>query len=192
MTPRSDTKGISGNGEQAVTGEITREMPASVRRLMSLMSGRAHLDESETPTANYDQLDAILTAESEDEMWDADDRGILGGRDLAGIAMRVMRFDVKYGNRDDVSSPFVDPTGRKMYLLIDSVRISERANRQDKGPQPGELFTWNTSAPRIVGKLFWLEQNNKLPAEVLIEAIQLGGSQAVLKLKPAPRMVTAG
>jgi hypothetical protein len=66
-----------------------------------------------------------------------------------------------------------------MYLLVRAIRLDT-----------GEEFIWNTSAPGLVSKLFWLEIHDKLPCECVIRSTDLGGGQAVLKLKPIPVRAT--
>lgn len=126
---------------------------------------------------------AILTADDEETMWEADDLVSIGGKDIAGIEMELIDFVVKYGEKEDIETKFVAPvSGKKMFLLIRSVRLSGGK----KLPQVaiGEEFTWNTGAPRVVGKLFWLRSHGHLPGQkAVIESKELGGVKAVIKLK---------
>jgi hypothetical protein len=183
-----DAANQAGNG----SGTIARAMPTAVERLIRLMSGRAEMEAADQ-VVNYDNVNAILTAETEADMWEADEQGQLGGRDLAGITQRILSVNVKYGNQEmEGSTIFIDDKGHRMYLLVNSVRLSEKSGRNDHGPMPGEEFTWNTSAPRLVAKLLWLEQHQALPCDAVIEATDIGAGRAVLKLKPAPRLAQVG
>lgn len=153
-------------------------------RFCVTMAGRATL-ESEEKSFDYGAIEAIIMAETEEEMWTADDRGPLGGRDLAGLVQIVEDVQVKWSNSSTVDSAFKDPaTGRNFYLLITSTRHDD-AKYSGIHPEihQGDKFQWNTSAPRVVGKLMWLEGHGKLAQPVTIESIDLGGGQQVLKLR---------
>jgi hypothetical protein len=65
-----------------------------------------------------------------------------------------------------------------MYLLIRAVKLGD-----------GKEFTWNTSAPLVVAKLYRLYRDQLLPAKVVIRSTDLGGGQAVLKLEKVPERV---
>ncbi len=155
-------------------------------KFCATMAGRASL-ESEESNTDVGSIEAIITAETEEEMWAADERGVLGGRDLAGVVQVVEDIQVKYSNRGGLKSPFVDPaSGKGLYLLITSTRYDD-PKYTNKRPDlsQGDKFQWNTSAPRLVAKLLWLEANERLHQNVVIEEIELEVG-AVLKLHPAP------
>lgn len=154
-------------------------------KTLRLLAGRATIEEGEK-TVDYGSFESIITAETEEEMWTADDRGPLGGRDLAGVVMRVDVIDVKWSNSPDIQSPFKDSeSGKNIYLLITATRVDD-SKYTGKRPdiRQGDTFQWNTSAIRLVAKLLWLEGHEKLSQPVVIEAVELGGGQAVLKLRP--------
>jgi hypothetical protein len=144
--------------------------------------------ESEEKNVDYASIEAIIMAENEIDMWTADDRGPLGGRDLDGVVQIVEDIQVKWSNSPTISSPFTDPqSGKALYLLITSTRQDD-AKYSGKRPDlpQGEKFQWNTSAPRVVAKLMWLEGHDRLHQSVCIQATDIGGGQFVLKLRPAP------
>lgn len=156
------------------------------QRLISTMGEMAEL-ESDTPGMGESSMEAILLAETEDEMWAADDRGPLGGRDLAEVELEIHGFTVKRSrrNRDDIKTVFVDEAGHKMYLMVSATRISQSPERPDIAV--GDLVEFNTSAPLLVLKLFWLRNHDKIPVECVIRGTDLGEGQTVLKLKPIPK-----
>jgi hypothetical protein len=144
--------------------------------------------ESEEKNVDYGSIEAIIMAESEDDMWIADDRGPLGGRDLAGVVQVIEDVQVKWSTSPTTSSPFIDPqSGRGLYLILTSTRQDDA---KYSGILPnllqGEKFQWNTSAPRVVAKVMWLEGHDRLHQPVAIEAIDIGGGQFVNKLRPVP------
>jgi hypothetical protein len=120
----------------------------------------------------------IMEAEDESEMWDADDLDQTGGKDLVDVEQRILAYTVKYSSNPTIQSVFRDSEGHYMYLLVRSANLST-----------GEEFVWNTSAPLVVGKIMWLATRSRIPADVVIKAKDLGGGQAVLRLKPIPKRV---
>jgi hypothetical protein len=168
--------------EPTITGTVQER--AMFTRLLRDLSTRAEIDanESRGDRATVATIEAILSAaESGDEtaIWEAGEFINVGGRDLADVEQEVLSFTVKFGNRDDVESVFMDSEGRKFFLLITSRRLDT-----------GEEFIWNTSAPDIVAKLIAFERIGKLPLQCKIVAIPLGGARTFLRLKAVPKRVT--
>lgn len=168
--------------EPVITGEVQQHAP--FLRLMRDLAMRAEIDanESRGDAASIANIEAILAAgETGDDtaIWEAGEFVNVGGRDLADVEQEVLSFTVKFGNRDDVESVFMDANERKFFLLVTSRRLDN-----------GEEFVWNTSAPDIVAKLIAFERNGKLPLLCKIVAIPLGGGKTFLRLKPVPRRVT--
>lgn len=150
------------------------------------LAGRAVL-EAERDNTDYaeDAVMAILSAESEEKMWTADDQGPMGGRDLAGIQMYVQELQVTFSDKTDMQSTFRDPeTGRGMFLWVTAIRYDNpKFNGIHKDIQAGDKFRWNTSAPRLMAKLLYLERENRLDQPVVIETTDIGAGQVVLKLR---------
>jgi hypothetical protein len=156
------------------------------QRLLALMAGRADLEQGDIGFDDS-QLNDILETETMEDMWKAGNRLPIGGRDLAGVEQEVTDFGVKYSRRGDVTTKFITADGKRMYVLITSTRISESPARPDI--LVGQEFQWNTSAPDIVTRLFQAQRLGAIPLECVINAIELGDGQAVLKLTPVPRRV---
>jgi hypothetical protein len=162
------------------SGEVTP--PTPFWKLCRLLGARATAEAENS--FDESSIDAILMAETEEEMWDADERGPLGGRDLEGVLQIIEQVEIKFSRDAGLSTPFKDPeTGKGFYLILTSVRTHfEKKYRPDIGE--GQKFVWNTSAPRVVAKIFWLESRGLLDGKrVYIDAVDLGAGQAVLKLK---------
>jgi hypothetical protein len=166
------------------TGTIVSERPFTA--FLRHMEQLAELDTSSGGGNAANTVEAILAAETEQEMWEADEQLSIGGRNLANVEQEIIDFDVKFGQREDVDTVFIGPeTGRKMYVLVTATRISKSPEMPGLGV--GETFTWNTSAPALVAKLFWARKNNRLPGwTAVIRSTDLGGGQAVIKFKPIP------
>lgn len=154
--------------------------PAAFTRMLERMELAAETPDDSFPNPMISGIVGILESESEEEMWESDDLAQIGGRNLRDVEQRIIDYTVRYSDNQDMQSAFVAPnSGRKMYLLIRSMRYDT-----------GDEFTWNTSAPLLVGKVLWLADRAKLPADVVIRGTNLGADQWVLKLKPMPQRVS--
>ena len=171
-------------------GEVSKLSPFQM--FIRNMAEMATLDESQArPTG--DNVVAIMNAENEEDMWDADDLALFNAQKLSGCELQVTSFEVKFGTSDssDIVTPFTTPDGKQMYLLVHSFRLSEKTDRKDvKLPKVGEEFTWNTSASNVVGKLFWMLRNGWFdndaphgPVQFRIQGTKLTGGRTVEKLK---------
>jgi len=168
---------------------------------------RAMANDASAEDGNFggDDLNAILSAESEEELWASDDRPPLNFQHLAGCELSIIGIDVKFsrGNNASILTPFIwtDDRGqeKKMYLLVKCVRISDAGdNRTVKLPPIGEVFTANTSARFVVAKLWraqilgLFDENRGMTWECMVESTDLGDGTAVIKLRPVPKRVTRG
>jgi len=174
---------------------VTKPTPFQI--MLRAMSMDASAEDS---TFAGDDLNAILEATTEEEMWDADEQPPLNFQHLAGCEIGVIDFQVKYSraSRSDIATPFTvkDEKGndKKMYLLVSCVRLSDAGEKPViKLPAVGEVFQANTSARFIVAKLWkalTLGMINKETGKVLecmIQEIDLGDGTGVLKLRPMPK-----
>lgn len=151
-----------------------------------------------------DDLNPILTAETEEEIWDADERGPLNFQHLEDCEIAILDVTVKYsrGASDQIQTPFVvtqpgpdgQPTTKKMYLLITAVRLSDAGEKQHlRLPVVGEVFQANTSARYVVGKIWafytrgYINPDTGKTLEAVVKGIDLGDNNTVLKLRPMPR-----
>lgn len=161
--------------EPAAQGAVAKHQ--AFMQMLQKMDLTATMDDDKDGgfQAQIGSIEAILSAETEEEMWDADERGPLGGRNLPDVEQTILDFTVKYSRDATMRTVFVTSDGKRMYLLVSAKRLDT-----------GEEIVWNTSAPLIVAKIMWLDQRGKLPYDCVIRATDLGGGQAVLKLKPIP------
>jgi len=138
----------------------TVESPKAFALLLRKMASMATMEEVQGTGGGSEDIDRILTAETEEEMWDADELAKWNATKLSGCDLQTVGFEVKFsaGTNDDIRTPYVDPeTGKQMFLLVHSFRVNGSGNTKEYNlPAVGELFTWNTSARSIIPKFFWM------------------------------------
>lgn len=151
-----------------------------------------------------DDLNVILSAETEEELFDSDERPPLNFQHLAGCHLEIVGIDVKFsrGNDPTMVTPFItrDERGneKKMYLLVKCFRISDAGDMQKliRLPAVGEVFIANTSARFVVTKLWraqtlgLFDENQGITWPVLVQSTELGDDRAVIKLRPLPKLAT--
>ena len=184
---------MAGKGQDIdTTSNGTVEKASAFQLLVRKMGHMATLTEKSGSISGEDII-PILTAETEEEMWTADERPTYNAKTLSGCSLQVLGFEVKFsdGSDDSINTPFIDPaTGKQMYLLVTSFRINKSGQKKEVNlPELGEVFTWNTSARNIVGKFFWMLNHGWFdpgakPVRLVIEGTALaGGKKSVEKLK---------
>lgn len=191
MAPKSDNTQV----DQNVTEPAAVIQQTPVQRMIRVMEMEATAD-AETATGDNADLNAILGAETDEELWDADERPPLNAQHLAGCDVEILDVRVKYSRgNSDMGSTFVTSDGRKMYLLVTAVRLSDPETKTAvQLPKIGEEFEFNTSARYLTTKLFQfylrgkINRDNGAKLTAFIRATGLEEGQAVLKLRP-PRPV---
>ena len=172
----------------AANGTVTS--PSPFQRLRRRMAEMAVLETAESKVSGED-VNAILAAETEEEMWDADELSVYNAQKLSGCDLQITGFEVRFstGNDEDIKTPFMDDKSRQMYLLVQAFRITKATEKKDVVlPEVGQEFTWNTSARNIVAKLFWMLDHGWFdpgakPVRVRIKGTPLSGGRSVEKLK---------
>jgi hypothetical protein len=181
--------------DQNVTEPAAVIQQTPVQRMIRVMEMEATAD-AETATGDNADLNAILGAETDEELWDADERPPLNAQHLAGCDVEILDVRVKYSRgNSDMGSTFVTSEGKKMYLLVTAVRLSDPETKTAvQLPKIGEEFEFNTSARYLTTKLFQfylrgkINRDNGTTLTAFIRATGLEEGQAVLKLRP-PRTV---
>lgn len=125
------------------------------------------------------QMDKILTAESDQDVWDADEGGTIAGNDFCDVEFRIHGFDI--ATSDDEFESVLN-----VYALIRGTLLQEW-----NGEPVGAEVLVNTGAPLIVTKLRMLELREMLPADVVIRGTK-AKKGTVLKLRPVPKRAASG
>lgn len=191
MAAKSDNTQV----DRTVTEPAAVMQQTPFQRMIRTMEMEATAD-AETTSGDNADLNAILGAKSDEDLWDADERPPLNAQHLAGCDVEILDVRVKYSRgNSDVGSTFVTGDGRKMYLLVTAVRLSDPETKTAvQLPKIGEEFEFNTSARYLTTKLFQFYLRGKINPDngtkltAFIRATGLEEGQAVLKLRP-PRTV---
>lgn len=126
---------------------------------------------------SLNQVDRILTAETETEIWDADEGGTVSGQDMVDIELEIQDFVVlKSGDEYDATLG--------VYVNITAIRLDT-----------AETVIINTGADKIVTKLAVFKARGMLPIGGVIRGVKTANG-TMLKLRPLPpralRQETAG
>jgi len=165
--------------EQSVTpvgpanGEVVPAKPHE--KLMEFLARRAEVDgvNRSFEVASM-QVDKILSATTDQEIWDADEKGTSNGQDMTDVELLVQ--EVKYAK---TSEEYDADLG--VYAIISAIRLDT-----------GEEVVIATGAALVIAKLRAMEARGKFPLECVIRGTKAGNG-TVLKLRPlAKRVVAAG
>lgn len=190
--------------DQIVTGgTITRENQAFSRMIRDMAALATAENEEESVSSNREALAAIYNANTDDDVWDADSVGPINAQVLGGCELDIYDLQVKYSRgREDgekIKTPWVSADGKQMYAIVTATRISKAGEKKlFRLPEVGETFQFNTSAQFLFAKLFTFYVRGKFGAgtgnvlRAAIQATDLGGGQAVLKLVRIPDRVMSG
>lgn len=182
--------------ENGQSGNVIKQTPFQM--MIRAMANDASADDG---AFSGDDLNALLDAETEEELWDADERPPLNFQHLTGCELSIIDLQVKFsrGGKDGILTPFVYDDGKnskKMYLLCTMARIGGGDNPIIKLPPIGEVFQANTSARYVVAKLWrfmtmgHIDPNTGKTLECMVQATDLGDGASVIKLRPLPTRVT--
>jgi hypothetical protein len=180
---------------EIVNAEVATLRPTQLA-VLEMLSGLENIATEDTEPKGFsgDDIAAILMAEDEATMWDADELPRINAKVLSGCDLDVYGYDVKFSDSEEITTGLIGPVSkRKMYLLVKSARISDAGQTKVyRLPGIGEEFQWNTSARFIVAKLYWLGIHGKFdngsPVKCRIQGTDLGGGKSVEKLKELDRM----
>jgi hypothetical protein len=155
-----------------LTGTIVQPSLNKFTKFANHLAQRASLDADEIDTLDTQASIAnrILDAKTEQEIWDADEGGTPGGRDLIDLEQRIFGFDIMKGKDPEKESKLLGP----VFLLVRAARLTD-----------GMEFTWNTAASGIVTKLYKFDQLGKFANGGYIDCvIREAGGKGALVLRP--------
>lgn len=193
MPAKRQANGVESSSTSGTVGNPDTPFRRMVRDMAALATV-----ENEDSNIVGEQLSRIYSAETFDEIWDADQQGPMNAQMIAGCELSLYNLVVKYstGNitgRDGrpMQTPWVADDGRKMYITVTAARISDTGGAPHvRLPGVGEEFQFTTGAQYLTAKLFTFFVRggfgNGKTMEGKIQATDLGDGQAVLKLVRVP------
>jgi hypothetical protein len=153
-------------------GDVAKSESRPFERLVEYLRERAVVDQTEfdPEEINAEQVDKIMTAGSEDELWEAMKMaGLTGLRDLEdGQALRIHGYRLLQGDM-----------GIGVYAVLDA-----------DDPDTGEAFALDTGVTRILAFLRMCEVMQKFPIEVVVKKkTTASGNELITLRKRAKRAV---
>jgi hypothetical protein len=173
-----------------------RPSQRAVLQMLNLMESIA-IEEKDDEAFGED-IAAILLAEDEATMWDADNKPRYNAKVLSGCELELYGIDVKFSNDPKIDSSLIAPISKKkMYVMIQASRLNNNGKvNLYRLPEVGEEFQWNTSARFIVAKLMWLLTHKKFDdgasVKVRLDGTDLDGGKEVVKLQEFGSPVLTG
>lgn len=197
MAPKSNNGSI-GHSDNDVT---RTSAPTPFQMMLRAMANDASMEDG---NFGGDDLNAILSAETEADLFESDERPPINFQHLAGCELEIIGIDVKFsrGSSSSIVTPFVYPDERgnekKMYLLVKCFRVSDAGTKKNiiKLPDIGEVFTANTSARFVVAKLWraqilgLFDDKRGITWPCVVQETDLGDEMSVIKLRPMPKRAT--
>lgn len=131
------------------------------------------------------QMERILNATTEDEIWDADSQGTIQARDAIGLEVEILTLNVVASNRQDIES-------YGYYVSCEAICLGgpEEVLRS-AGLEIGDEFVLQTGAPLIVTKLRAFEASNLLPVAGVISGTPTSNGRTVLRFRRVPKRATS-
>lgn len=118
------------------------------------------------------QMDKILSAETEEDIWDADEGGTVAGKDFTDVALEIL--DYQLTESDD---KYDSPLG--VYVNIKATLL-----QKTKGYDVGEVVVINTGATLVITKLEAFRSKGMIPGlKCMIRGTEAKNG-TVLKLRP--------
>jgi len=165
---------------ETTDGQVEKLRPA--QRMRQFMLARAQMNRGERATDVLDtQMDRIIAAGTEQEIWDADAGGTVQARDAIGLEVEIHAFEPVESTRQDIE------TRSGYYISIQAVCLGGPEEILTKnGLTPGQEFALQTGAELIVAKVRAFEAQDMLPVKGVIVGVTTQNG-TLLKLRPLPK-----
>lgn len=171
--------------------EGTAIQPTIADRFRDYLSSRSAEDAAKIggDQLTEKQVIAILSAQDEDAVWDADNAGLIPAQNLVGAEIEVRSILFGEGVREDIDPGFLG----SHYALCDCVAVAIPDEVEAiTGLSPGDEFIMDTGVSTIMSKIRWFEANQKLPVRGVIKGIPTGRGRTVLQFKRPPKRAVEG
>ena len=163
------------NGEVATAGLMDK--------FHAYMLDRARTQDDRGADVMRDQAERILTADSEDAIWDADTGGTVQCRDVPGLMVEIHSYEPVISNRTDIEN------SAGYYLSMNATVLGgpdEILTRN--GLTIGQDIALQTGAALLMSKVRAMEAGGYLPMRTLIKEYPTQSGNTVLKFARMPRI----
>jgi hypothetical protein len=183
-----NTSTPASNSDDAVSGSIVPKVKELDAQFHAFMLARAQRNSSErSEEVMLAQGQAILTAESVDDIWRADMGGTVQVKDAPGLEVEIRSMEPVVSNRQDIDNQ------HGYYVSMDAVALGGPADvLTQNGLTPGQSFALQTGAELFVKKVRALEAAGAFPVKGVITRITTANGNTVMKLFPMPTRVSSG
>lgn len=161
--------------ENAQSGNV-QEMRPFEKFTAHLQRLAAHNDEGNKDVVTSSQVDKILSAESIEDVWDADEGGMYALKDLVGMELEL---------RSAKDLPSKDETKRNLFgtwMLMECTALVE--NRK-LGIPAGDVLLINTGVPVVIAKIKALQGKGVDPIQFIVQGVPSTSGEMV-RLRPIP------
>jgi hypothetical protein len=171
MAPKAQADSTDVATDDALNGEVST--PTVHDKFAEYMALYAKANTRDAGDAQDSISERLLTAESEEDIWDADEGEMPSAEDLVNIPIRIFSFDVLTSNDPGKQNARTGNT----YLVIHSARLDN-----------GDMLDWNTSATLIVQKLMrmynkgFLDPSANKYLDAMVTSTRTGNGFDVYKL----------
>lgn len=169
---------VAGN---AKTGEIQGMRPWE--KFGHYLQQRAQTEkESVGIELTGNALDKILTATTEEEIWDADEMGLVALKDLVGAEVEFRSLKILPSSNEEMASVL------EVYAISEICMLTEFRALQ---LNPGDVINVNTGVPTVLAKLRAFEAKGLWPVRAMIQGIP-SANGTMVRLRPIPKRSVQG
>ena len=162
---------------------IANGATGTVQSFSEYMIARAGEEKETAGAGAFDsQLASMISAQTEAEVWAADESGTIQGRDLIGCEVRIHDLTSHESTNEEFE-------GNGFFVTCNATLLAGPKNvLTAQGLTVGQDFVLSTGAILIIGKIRWYESKNKLPFDGLI----VKAGRAIKLARIPERAVQAG
>jgi len=138
-----------------------------------------NMQEADGELIAADNLDRMLTADNDDDIWNADAGGTVQGRDAVGLEVEILDFKSTPSHKADIESNYYG-TMRATVLGGPTDVLTKN------GLNVGDSIALQTGAENILGKVFAFHLRGRLPIRAIITGTTTQSGNEVLSIRPLP------
>lgn len=161
--------------DTAASGEVQQARPYE-RFAEHLRREAAQNDAVNGYEVSATQIDKIMTAETEKDIWDADEGGMYALKDLVGCDIEITAIKI-LPSKDDTKK-----NNLGVWALLNVTLLSES---EKYGLDPGEAILVNTGVESVIAKLLRFRAEDMFPVRARVKGVPAASGEMV-RLRPIP------